>query len=446
MSYPLSPLDGRYASRVAKISPIFSEFGLMRARVKVEILWLIALSEQGLAPKMDESLRLGLLTVMENFSEEEFQKIKEIEATTNHDVKAVEYFLRELVPENYWSFIHFACTSEDINNTAYGLVLRDGVAEVMRFLRDEILGDLERKSQEWKSVPMLSRTHGQTATPSTMGKEFGVFWFRLSEIARTIDATPFFAKINGATGTYSAHMAAFPDFDWVAFSEEFVTDKLGLDWNPLTTQIESHDKQAALLNRVGVASSILIDLCRDVWGYISLGYFGQKTVAGEVGSSTMPHKVNPIDFENCEGNLKMARGIARTLSDELPISRWQRDLTDSTLQRNFGLVFGHFLLGLSALKKGLGKLEIREENLEKDLEGAPEVLTEAVQTVMRAHGQFDAYEQLKAFSRGRALDLGEVREFVRQSDLPEEAKRSLLALTPGTYTGLAGVLVDRFVG
>lgn len=445
MSYPLSPLDGRYASRVAKISPIFSEFGLMRARVKVEILWLIALSEEGLAPAMNESLKLGLLTVMDNFSEEEFQKIKDIEATTNHDVKAVEYFLRELVPENYWSFIHFACTSEDINNTSYALMMQAGVREILAILDQQLLPDLSEKSRTWKSVPMLSRTHGQTATPSTMGKEFGIFWYRSHVIRDTLESLKITAKINGATGTYSAHVAAFPDFDWVAFSEEFVTDKLGLDWIPLTAQIEPHDQQVAVLHELCRISSVLTDLCRDVWGYISLGYFGQKTIAGEVGSSTMPHKVNPIDFENAEGNFKLARGIARTLADELPISRWQRDLTDSTLQRNLGLSFGYVYLGIQSLLKGLGKLEIREKNLAKDLEGAPEVLTEAVQTVMRAHGHFDAYEQLKAFSRGNALNLEEVRDFVNQTNLPEDTKKSLLNLTPSTYTGLAETLVEKFV-
>jgi adenylosuccinate lyase len=445
MIHPLSPLDGRYAPKVAKISPIFSEFGLMQARVKVEILWLMALSEQELAPAMDESLKLGLLTVMENFSEEEFQKIKVIEATINHDVKAVEYFLRELVPENYWSFIHFACTSEDINNTAYALMVQTGIREILDILDQKLSPNLVEKSRVWKSTPMLARTHGQTATPTTMGKEWGIFWHRVHVIRDTLENLKITAKINGATGTYSAHKIAFPDFDWIAFSEEFITDKLGLDWTPLTAQIEPHDQQVAVLQELCRLSSVLIDLCRDVWGYISLGYFGQKTVVGEVGSSTMPHKVNPIDFENAEGNFKLGRGVARTLADELPVSRWQRDLTDSTLQRNLGLAFGYTYLGIQSLLKGLGKLEIREEKLSEDLEKSPEVLTEAVQTVMRAHGKFDAYEQLKEFSRGKALNLEGIRNFVMQTDLPEETKKSLLNLTPATYTGWAEKLVDKFV-
>ena len=441
----ISPLDGRYAEKIKDVSALFSEFGLMQARTKVEILWLIFLSEKGLAPKMNEALKIALMTVIDNFTEEEFQKIKDIEATTNHDVKAVEYFIRDLVPENFWPWVHFTCTSEDINNTSYGLIIKQGRDRLVNIFETEILEDLASKSKEWKAQPLLSRTHGQTATPTTMGKEFGVFHYRLTAIIDSIKNTPVTAKINGATGTYSAHVIAFPEVDWIEFSREFIEKKLELTWNPMTTQIECHDQQAAILNRIGVASSILIDLSRDVWGYISLGYFGQKTVAGEVGSSTMPHKVNPIDFENAEGNLKLARGIARTLSDELPISRWQRDLTDSTLQRNFGLVFGHFLLAIRSLKKGLGKLEIKPAKLLADLQAAPEVLTEVVQTVLRKYGHADAYDQLKAFSRGKALSLEEVREFVNQTDLPQNEKDLLNNLTPETYTGEAERLVDLFV-
>lgn len=444
MNNPLSPLDGRYAGKIATLMPIFSEFGLMKYRTIVEVKWLLFLSDQKIAPEIDPVVRIGLEALCENFTDAEFQQIKDIEATTNHDVKAVEYFLRELVPKPLWSWIHFACTSEDINNTAYALMLKEG-KEVIVTAMETLQGDLKNKALDWKGVPMLCRTHGQTATPSTMGKEWAVFWYRTQEILKTIKATPVSAKINGATGTYSAHFTAFPETDWIALSRDFVENHLELTWNPLTTQIEPHDKQAALLNRLGVASSIYIDLCRDVWSYISLGFFGQKTVAGEVGSSTMPHKVNPIDFENAEGNFKLARGIGRTLADELPISRWQRDLTDSTLQRNFGLVFGHFLLATESLKKGLGKLEIKEEALLKDLQAAPEVLTEAIQTVLRAHGHHDAYEQLKAFSRGHALTQAQVIEFVEQSDLPAAEKERLRILTPETYTGLAEALVDQIV-
>ena len=445
MRHPLSPLDGRYSSKVSEISDIFSEFGLMKYRTVVEIQWLLHLSENKIAPEIPEMIKIGLLTVMEDFSDAEFKIIKDFEATTNHDVKAVEYFIQSLVPKEFWSWIHFACTSEDINNTAYSLMLHDGLDKIGPIFEDKILSNLMKKSQSWKDTPMLCRTHGQTATPSTMGKEFGVFWYRLQQITKTLKQIPITAKINGATGTYAAHVVAFPKADWIEISKTFVEDKLGLSWNPMTTQIESHDQQAAILNEISRLSCVLIDLCRDVWSYISLGFFGQKTIAGEVGSSTMPHKVNPIDFENAEGNLKLARGIARTLSDELPISRWQRDLTDSTLQRNFGLVFGHFLLALKSLEKGLNKLEIKEDKLLQDLQNAPEVLTEAVQTVLRAYGHADAYEQLKNFSRGRALNLEQVYEFVSQTDLPQEIKDKLLKLTPETYTGLSEALVDKFV-
>ncbi len=445
MNQPLSPLDGRYLSKVSELSAIFSEFGLMKYRTRVEIEWLLFLSEKGIAPEIDEGLRIGLEMVINEFSETEFQKIKNFEATTNHDVKAVEYFVQELVPENLWSYIHFACTSEDINNTAYSLMLKDGVAEISNCLEKKILTDLRTKSIDWKNIPMLCRTHGQNATPSTMGREFAVFSHRLSQISNELSNVSFLAKINGATGNYAAHAIAFPEQNWIGLSQEFIEQRLELDWNGLTTQIESHDGQVIILNNISHLSGIMIDLCRDVWGYVSLGYFGQKVIAGEVGSSTMPHKVNPIDFENAEGNLKLARGIARTLSDELPISRWQRDLTDSTLQRNLGLVFGHFLLALKSLQKGLGKLEIKTEVLLKDLQNAPEVLTEAVQTVLRKNGHHDAYEQLKNFSRGQALDFKQVQEFIEGLDIDPDDKKRLKDLTPETYIGLSEELVDVFV-
>ncbi|MCK5460844.1 adenylosuccinate lyase [Candidatus Gracilibacteria bacterium] len=444
-NFPISPLDGRYSQKVSEISPLFSEFGLMYARTKVEILWLLFLSEKGIAPQIDEMLKIGLLTVIENFSEEEFQKIKKIETTTNHDVKAVEYFIRELVPENLWSWIHFACTSEDINNTAYGLILKDGIKVVKQIFQKEVLNNLKEKSIEWKSVSMLCRTHGQNATPSTMGKEFSIFWYRAKEITMVLQKLQITAKINGATGTFSAHAIAFPNEDWISLGQEFIEKKLELDWIPLTSQIEPHDQQAAILNEFSRLSSVLIDLCRDVWGYISLGYFEQKTVKGEIGSSTMPHKVNPIDFENAEGNFKLTRGIARTLSDELPISRWQRDLTDSTLQRNLGLVFGHFLLGIRSLNKGLGKLKLNQNAIATALQNAPEVLTEAIQTVLRAHGQADAYEQLKDFSRGQPMSTEKIKAFIKQTTLPKEVKNRLSHLSPETYCGLSEALVTKFV-
>ena len=444
MNFSLSPLDGRYYSKVKELGSIFSEFGLAKARTRVEVEWLIFLSEKGIAPKLDSKCRDAINRVSTDFTETHFQKIKDIEASTNHDVKAVELFLREYVPESHWSWIHFACTSEDINNLSYALILEDGRGVLLPEC-ENILEDLKSKAQTWKSVPMLCRTHGQTATPSTMGKEIAVFWNRARVIIESLYLIGITGKINGATGTYSAHIAAFPDVDWVSLSQEFIEDRLDLAWNPLTTQIEPHDQQVALLNEMTSFSGVLIDLCRDVWGYVSVGYFGQKVIKGEVGSSTMPHKVNPIDFENAEGNFKLARGIARTLADELPISRWQRDLTDSTLQRNFRLVFGHFLLGLKSLQKGLGKLEIREDILRQDLENAPEVLTEAVQTVMRAHGHHDAYDQLKNFSRGKVLTLKDIQKFIDTIDIPEKEKKKLKALTPEKYVGLAEELVDQFV-
>jgi adenylosuccinate lyase len=435
----LSPLDDRYSEKVKELEPIFSEFGLARARTIVEIEWLYFLAEKGIAPKVPAKLR----KVGEKFGPKEFKAIKDIEKKTNHDVKAVEMFLRKHTDKKLWPWIHFACTSEDINNTAYALVLQDGLGIVADSF-GMILDDLYGKTRSWKAVPMLCRTHGQTATPSTMGKEMSVFLFGLTQSFQTLMQMPVFAKFNGATGTYAAHAVAFPKKNWIKLSQEFVEDKLGCSWNPLTTQIESHDGQVALLNEITLTESILIDLCRDIWGYVSLGYFGQKVVKGEVGSSTMPHKVNPIDFENAEGNFKISRGIARTLADELPISRWQRDLTDSTLQRNFGLVFGHLLLGMKSLLKGLGKLELKEDVLKADLESAPEVLTEAVQTVLRAHGHADAYDELKKFSRGKKLSLADVRKFVESTDLPAAEKKRLKKLTPETYVGLAEKLVDTF--
>ncbi|MCF7918247.1 adenylosuccinate lyase [Candidatus Gracilibacteria bacterium] len=443
---PLSPLDDRYANKVSELEPIFSEFGLMRARTKVEAEWFLFLSEKGIVPKIDTK---KLKKIIEDFGEKEYLRIKEIEKTTNHDVKAVEIFLREFVPKNTWQWIHFGCTSEDINNTSYALLFQEGIGVILEAL-DSVLDDILAKAKQWKSVPMLSRTHGQTATPTTLGKEFLVFLSRLEQITGDWTDLPFPAKFSGATGTFAAHNAALPKIDWITYSQEFVEGELGLDWNPLTTQIEPHDGQAMVLNDFCLVANILIDLCRDIWGYISLGYFGQKVVKGEVGSSTMPHKVNPIDFENAEGNFKFMRGIARTLADELPISRWQRDLTDSTLQRNFGLVFGHFLLGLKSLRKGLSKIELKvgangHSPIAEDLKNSPEVLTEAVQTVLRAHGHADAYDQLKKFSRGQALSLKEIQKFIDSTDLPKAEKDRLKKLTPETYTGLAEKLVDIFI-
>jgi len=445
MNHSLSPLDGRYANKVADLAPIFSEYGLMRARTEVEVEWLLFLADKKISPELSKSARKKLEKVVEKFDEKSYAAIKKIEAKTNHDVKAVEMFLRKYTPKSHWNWIHFGCTSEDINSCAYGIVLHEGMC-VLKPKIETVLKDLKKKAKQWKAVPMLSRTHGQTATPTTVGHEFCVFLVRAERIMEAARAVPIWGKFAGATGNFAAHIAAFPKKNWAALSQEFVEKRLELEWNGMTTQIESHDGQAALLNEMSRFSNVFIDLCRDVWGYISLGYFGQKVVAGEVGSSTMPHKVNPIDFENAEGNLKLARGIARTLADELPISRWQRDLTDSTLQRNFGLVFGHLSLALASLQKGLGKLELKKDVLKKDLKNAPEVLTEAVQTVLRAHGHADAYDQLKKFSRGQALSLEQVREFVNASKIPEADKKALLSLTPETYIGASVELVDGFSG
>jgi len=445
MNHSLSPLDGRYANKVSYLAPIFSEYGLMRARMEVEVEWLLFLADKKISPELSKSVRKKLEKVVEKFDDKSYAAIKKIEAKTNHDVKAVEMFLRKHTPKSHWSWIHFGCTSEDINSCAYGIVLHEGMCALKPAI-ETVLKDLKKKAKQWKNVPMLSRTHGQTATPTTVGHEFCVFFIRAERIMEAAKSVPIWGKFAGATGNFAAHIAAFPKKNWAALSQEFVEKRLELEWNGMTTQIESHDGQAALLNEMSRFSNVFIDLCRDVWGYISLGYFGQKVVAGEVGSSTMPHKVNPIDFENAEGNLKLARGIARTLADELPISRWQRDLTDSTLQRNFGLVFGHVGLALASLQKGLGKLELKKDVLKKDLKNAPEVLTEAVQTVLRAHGHADAYDQLKKFSRGQALSLNQVREFVNASKIPEADKKALLSLTPETYIGASAELVDGFLG
>jgi len=432
----LSPLDGRYAKKVEALAPIFSEFGLVRYRVIIEILWLEFCTEKKLFSEFPAETKKNLENLKQNFGEKDFQKIKDIEKTTNHDVKAVEYFLREIVPEKWWAAIHFACTSEDINSTAYAMMIRDGRVVIGETLTD-LLSDLKKKAKEWAAVPMLGRTHGQAATPTTVGKEFAVFHHRADQIFKSLKPLQNFAKFSGATGNFAAHVVAFPKENWIALSAEFLEKKCGVTMNPITTQIENHDTVVAILNEISRLDSVLIDLCRDVWGYISLGYFGQTVKKGEVGSSTMPHKVNPIDFENAEGNFKLSRGLGRTLSDELPISRWQRDLTDSTLQRNYGLVFGHFLLGMKSLLRGLGKLELRADVLQKDLANNPEVLTEAIQTILRKHGHHDAYEICKDLSRGKKLTTEAVADFVKTLDIPTEDKAILTALTPEKYIGLS---------
>ena len=443
----LSPLDGRYAPRLAPLRPLLSEFGLMHRRVQVEVEWFIALSDAGLAEfrPLSEAARGFLRGLVVRFAEADAQAIKDIEKTTNHDVKAVEYWLRarfegraELQAAS--EFVHFACTSEDINNTSHALMLKSARDTVMLPALDRLLARLTRMAHVLAGVPMLSRTHGQTASPTTVGKEVANVAARLATARARIAAVPLLAKMNGAVGNYNAHLAAYPDLDWQAFSRQVVEDRLGLALNPYTIQIEPHDYMAELFDAVTRTNTILIDFSRDVWGYISLGYFKQRLKAGEVGSSTMPHKVNPIDFENAEGNFGLASALLTHLSQKLPISRWQRDLTDSTVLRNMGVALGYTVLALDSLAKGLDKLETNEAALAADLDAAWEVMAEAVQTVMRRHGLPEPYEQLKAFTRGQPMTRELMLGFVDKLALPAEDKARLLAMTPARYTGLAATL------
>ncbi|OOG37629.1 adenylosuccinate lyase [Rhodanobacter sp. C06] len=440
----LSPLDGRYAGKVEPLRPIFSEFGLMHRRVHVEIEWLLALAaEPGIVelPPFTTTQVKQLHTIADSFAIEEGARIKAIEATTNHDVKAVEYFIKERIGNDAAlgqakEFVHFACTSEDINNLSYALMLRDAREQVLLPAFDRIIARLRELAHANAALPMLSRTHGQTASPSTLGKELANVVARLERQRGQLAALEIPGKINGAVGNYNAHAITYPEIDWRAFSQRFV-QSLGLDYNPYTTQIEPHDGVAEYCDSVRRANTILIDLARDVWGYISLGYFKQKLKEGEVGSSTMPHKVNPIDFENAEGNFGLANALLGHFAEKLPISRWQRDLTDSTVLRALGTAFGHTLVALESLQKGLGKLTVNAERLAADLDASWEVLAEAVQTVMRRYGLPQPYEQLKALTRGQGITRESMREFIGQLELPAEAKQRLLDLTPGGYIGLA---------
>ncbi|MBX3725577.1 MAG: adenylosuccinate lyase [Xanthomonadales bacterium] len=440
----LSPLDGRYAGKVDALRPLLSEFGLIHARVRVEVEWLIALSDEpGIAalPAFDEATRARLRALADGFDATKAQRVKAIERTTNHDVKAVEYFLKEslqgdpaLAPA--LEFIHFACTSEDINNLAYGLMLSASRTRVMAPALAAVAQRLRALAHGHAGTPMLSRTHGQTASPTTLGKELANVLARLRRQQGQFDAVELLGKANGAVGNFNAHAIAYPEVDWPALSRRFV-EGLGLAFNPWTTQIEPHDCIAELCDAQRRVNTVLIDLCRDVWGYISLGYFSQAVKAGEVGSSTMPHKVNPIDFENAEGNFGVANALLGHFAEKLPISRWQRDLTDSTVLRALGTGFGHALVALDALCRGLDKLSANPARLAADLDNAWEVLAEAVQTVMRRHGLPEPYEQLKAFSRGRSITADSLREFIAGLDLPDDERARLLALTPADYTGLA---------
>jgi len=443
----LSPLDGRYASKVDALRPIFSEYGLIRARVKVEIEWLLALAaEPGITELADFSAtgKATLRALAEGFSPADAARVKEIERTTNHDVKAVEYFIKERLRDDAelapaLEFVHFACTSEDINNLSYGLMLAEARGKVLLPALDGIAASLRQLAHAQSAQPMLSRTHGQTASPTTLGKEIANVVARLERQIRQIAAVELTGKINGAVGNYNAHVVSYPDVDWPAFAERFVAS-LGLVFNPYTTQIEPHDNVAEIGDAARRANTILVDLARDIWGYVSLGYFKQKLKEGEVGSSTMPHKVNPIDFENAEGNLGIANALFEHFSAKLPISRWQRDLTDSTVLRALGTAFGHTQVALDSLAKGLGKLEVNPQRLDADLDASWEVLAEAVQTVMRRHGLPNPYEQLKALTRGQGITADSMRGFVESLALPAEARQRLLAMAPGSYTGLAEAL------
>jgi adenylosuccinate lyase len=440
----LSPLDGRYAGKVEPLRPIFSEYGLMHRRVQVEIEWLLALAAEGAIaelPPFSGAQVDQLRAIATDFGVADGERVKAIEATTNHDVKAIEYFIKERIGADpalaqAKEFVHFACTSEDINNLSYALMLRDAREGVLLPMFDRIIERLREMAHANAGLPMLSRTHGQTASPSTLGKELANVVARLQRQRAQLAELPIPGKINGAVGNYNAHAITYPEVDWRALSHRFV-DSLGLDYNAYTTQIEPHDGVAEYCDAVRRANIILIDLARDIWGYVSLGYFKQALKAGEVGSSTMPHKVNPIDFENAEGNFGLANALLGHFAEKLPISRWQRDLTDSTVLRALGTAFGHTLVALESLQKGLGKLTVNAERLAADLDASWEVLAEAVQTVMRRYGLPEPYEQLKALTRGQGITRESMRSFIEGLALPAEAKQRLLELTPGGYTGLA---------
>ncbi len=446
----LSPLDGRYAGKTDGLRPWLSEAAFMRQRVQVEVHWLIALSQAKLPdfPSFSAAAEAVLLKLVTDFSDADAQRIKAIEAVTNHDVKAVEYWMKEKVAghaelEKASEFIHFACTSEDINNTSHGLMLKGAREEVILPKLKEVLASLTNLAVLNADIPMLSRTHGQPASPTTLGKEMANVAMRLERAIRNIENVPLLGKMNGAVGNYNAHLSAYPDVDWESFSKEVVEKRLGLQFNPYTIQIEPHDYMAELFDAVARANTILLDLNRDIWGYISVGYFKQKTKAGEIGSSTMPHKVNPIDFENSEGNLGIANALLKHLSEKLPVSRWQRDLTDSTVLRNLGTALGHSLLAYDSVLRGLGKLETNPTRLAEDLDNCWEVLAEPVQTVMRRYGVPNPYEQLKELTRGKGITPEGLKTFIQGLAIPDDAKQSLLKMTPASYIGKAVELANR---
>jgi adenylosuccinate lyase len=440
----VSPIDGRYGRKTESLRPIFSEFGLIRHRVLVEVRWLQTIAAHAAiteVPALGEHANNVLNAIIDNFTEDDARRVKNIERTTNHDVKAVEYFLKEKITGNgeleaISEFIHFACTSEDINNLSYALMLKEARGQVLLPMLDEVIQSITLLAHQTAELPMLSRTHGQPASPTTLGKEMANVVTRLRRQREQIAAVTLLGKINGAVGNYNAHIAAYPEVDWPAFAEQFVTG-LGLDWNSHTTQIEPHDYIAELFDAIARYNVILIDFARDVWGYISLGYFKQKTIAGEVGSSTMPHKVNPIDFENAEGNFGIGNAIFDHLAMKLPVSRWQRDLTDSTVLRNLGVGVAHSVIGYDSLLRGIGKLQSNPVRLQADLDASWEVLAEAVQTVMRRYGVEQPYEKLKELTRGKGIDAQSLQDFIDSLDIPDAAKRQLAQLTPACYIGNA---------
>ncbi len=446
----ISPIDGRYGGKTADLRPIFSEYGLIRHRLLTEIRWLQKLAahpEISEVPNLSTHANNILNGIVDRFSEEDAHRIKNIERTTNHDVKAVEYFLKEKITgnselETVSEFIHFACTSEDVNNLAYALMLREARTQAILPLMDEVIEAMTQLAHRHAEQPMLSRTHGQPASPTTVGKEMANFAYRLKRQKEQLVTVPLLGKMNGAVGNYNAHLTTYPDVDWPGVAREFVTE-LGLEWNPYTTQIEPHDYVAELFDVVARFNTVLLDFCRDIWSYISLAYFKQRTVAGEVGSSTMPHKVNPIDFENAEGNLGIANALFSHLAAKLPVSRWQRDLTDSTVLRNLGVGLAHSTIAYQSALKGIGKLEVNPERLGEDLEETWEVLAEPIQTVMRRYGVEKPYEKLKELTRGRDIDAEVLKEFIQGLEIPEAAKQELLALTPATYIGNAATQARR---
>ena len=447
----ISPLDGRYSDKTAELKPIFSEFGLMRFRVLVEIRWLQALAVQNdieEVPALSDEANTLLNNISDNFSETDALRIKEIESTTNHDVKAVEYFIKEKIAgnkelEKVSEFIHFACTSEDINNLSHALMLKEGHDSVMRPVLMDIINAITALTVKYADQAMLARTHGQTASPTTLGKEMGVFAHRLNRQLAQLDEIDFIGKANGAVGNFNAHLSAYPDVDWPTFSKSFV-ESLGLQWNPHTTQIESHDYMAEYFQAMSRFNTILVDFCRDIWGYISLGYFKQTTIAGEIGSSTMPHKVNPIDFENAEGNLGLANCLLNHLAEKLPVSRWQRDLTDSTTIRNNGTGIAYALLAYKSCLKGISKLETNPDVMANDLDNAWEVLAEPVQTVMRRYGIEKPYEKLKELTRGQSINAEILHKFIKALEIPEADKKRLIELTPADYIGNAAEQAESF--